>query len=505
MAVKDTKNAPRVKRKDEIDNEKPSPFSIDGIRTGAVQSTLFKVLIVSSGVIMAGGLFIGGMGGGGVSGGPPTANMAQNVAQVKGETISAGQLENNFERSQYINQMYGQKTTTDSYLRDKQSALKQLTDNAANVIAAQSAGITVSEAEIDKKIDEQLNDRLKPQGGATEAATRRNIEREFGSIDAAKDKWRGDYDRELVKKSILVDKLEKQIKDKNKTTEDDYKRSVTKLDLYQIVIRPDLPKGDTKTFKAQTEKNALAAQTEAAKLAQDLQKTPTLAAFKAAAIKQSDDAATKAQGGALGLKLPSEIYVDPSFPEVLTSATKPVVGPLKGGDGAQYLFFIAGRKLELPKDYEKNKKKTLEDFETSKDNDAWQKQQAEYQKAVESDISISDDALGAFQIQNQNIFSETDPAKQKSLREDALARYKDALASSDGPEKAAIAYQMAQIQRDLGERKAQLESLKIAAQNAPQDGAVILEYARALRDNNQPKEVLAQLKAASAAVDNNPS
>lgn len=502
MAVKDTKPAPKISRRDELD-EKPSPFSIDGIRNGAVQSRLVKAAVLLSGLIMAGGLLIGGLTPSGVNGGPVAPNSNQTIAQVGGETLSGAQLQNAFDRSQYMNQMYGQKTTVASFLRDKQSSLKQLTDNAANVVAAQKAGISATDAEIDKKIDEFIADRLKPQNGATEAATLRNIQREFGTVEDAKTKWRADYDRELVRKSLLVEKLEKQIKDKNKVSEDDYKRSVTKLNLYQIVIRPELPKGNPKDFKAQSEKNALAAESQAKKLAATLGQTATLAAFKAAAIKNSDDEATKKKGGELGLKLPSEIYADPAFPEVLANTPKKLVGPLKATDGSQHLFFINGRKTELPKDYAKTKKKTLADFETQKDNEIWQKQQTEYQKATTPEIS--DNALSAFQIQNENIYSETDAAKQKTLREDALARYSDALASSAGIEKAAISYQMAQIQRDLGQKPAQLASLKAAVENAPNDGQLILEYARTLRDSGKPKEVLAQLKAASKAIDDNPS
>ena len=501
MAVKDTKPTPRIKRKDEMD-EKPSPFSIDGIRTGAVQSAVVKGAVILSGLIMAGGLLIGGLAPGGDSGGPVASNPNQTIAQVGSETLNGGQLQNTFERSQYMGQMYGQKTTVASFLRDKQSSLKQLTDNAANVVAAQKAGISASEAEIDKKIDEFIADRLKPQNGGSEAATLRNIQREFGTVEDAKTKWRADYDRELVSKSILVEKLEKQIKDKNKVTEDDYKRSVTKLNLHQIVIRPELPKGNPKDFKAQSEKLALAAQSEATKLAATLGQNAKLPAFKAAALKVSDDEATKKKGGELGLKLPSEIYADPSFPEVLSQTPKTLVGPLRAADGAQYLFFIAGRKTELPKDYAKTKKKTLADFETQKDNEAWQKQQSEYQKAVTPEIS--DNALAAFQIQNEQIYSETDAAKQKTLREDALARYSDALKTSQGMEKAAISYQMAQLYRDLGQKPQQLTALKTAVESAPNDGNVILEYARLLRDS-KPKEVLAQLKAASKAIDDNPS
>ncbi|MBW3637967.1 MAG: peptidylprolyl isomerase, partial [Armatimonadetes bacterium] len=305
--------------------------------------------------------------------------------------------------------------------------------------------------------------------------------------------------REQMRAILLVDKLENQVKAENKATEDDYKRSVTKLKLWQIVLRPQLA---ANSDKAATEKNNLEAQTRATKLMAQLKANPTLANFKATAQKSSDDLATKAKGGDFGWKMPAEIYYTPEIGEALSKTAGNLAGPFKDASGSQYIFFIENRKTELPKDFAKNKAKLLADYETQSDNIAWQKRQEEFKKAQAP--QIDDAALTAFQIQSNELQSASGEA-QKTLRQNAIARYEEALKGASGTEAAAIHYQMAQLFRDANDRQKQQEALAKAVKEAGDDAALRLEYARALREGGKPKEALAQLKEASKALDASPS
>lgn len=507
---KNPKNSPSRKfdapiESDIYKEEKPSPLSIEGIRSGAVQSKIFKGFILLSGLVMAGGLVISGLnptGQGPINQRGGRAATTAAIATVGDRSISGVQLENTFANQVRMGEQFGQKITALDYLPSKQRALQSLTDQSATILAAQAAGITVSDAEIDAKIDELTKERLKPQQGQSEAAARRLIEAQHGSVEAYQETLRKDYDRAAVSDFLLTDKLEKQVKAANKVSEADYKQSVTKLHLYQIVVRPAFPTPGAKDLQAEVAKNAVAAQDKAAKLFGQLKAAPELANFQATAKKSSDDLVTKAKGGDLGFKTPSEVYYGPEISAALATSKGDLVGPLKDTSGNQYLFFIAGRKLELPKDYAKNSKKLLADFETQQDNAAWQKQQETYKKAQTPEIA--DDALAAYQIQSVALTTATGDA-QKKLREDAIARYTGALSGAGGLEAASINYQLAGLYRDQNDKPKQLSALEQAVKAAPSEPNLRLEYARALRLGGQPKLALEQLKAASTAVGASPS
>jgi hypothetical protein len=507
MPVKDGKNVPSRKVSEPLSSdiykdEKPSPFSIEGIRSGAVQSKVFKGFILLSGLVMAGGLIVSGLTPTGIPGQQgPSAPTTAAVATVGNENVTEIQLANSLEQQQRFNEQFGQKTGVTDYMSTRQRALQGLTDNAANVLAAQAAGIQVSDAEIDAKLNELIQDRLKPQQGQTKAAMRRVIETQFGSMEKYKEELTKGYDREAIAKFLSVEKLEKQVKEQNKVTEDDYKRSVTKLKLWQIVLRPKFPTPGVKDVKAETEKNKVEVEQRATQLFAGLKAKPTLANFKATAQKSSDDLATKAKGGDFGWKAPAEIFYSPEIAQTLSKISGSLAGPLKDEMGNQYIFFIENRKTEYPKDYAKNKKKLFTDFETQQDDAAWQKKQAEFKKAYTP--QISDPALAAFQLQTVDI-SEKAGDEQKQARQEAIDRYNEALRKASGTEAAAINYQLSQLYRDANEREKQQEALAAAVKEVGTDAGLRLEYARVLRTSGKPKEAIAQVKAASTALDANP-
>lgn len=504
MAVKDAKKGPGASKnaRPVEEHEEFSPLSVGGIRSGAVQSKIVKGFIIFAGAIMAGGLILTGLNPSTPTGNPSGRSGTGSVATVGGQTINYDQLYNAFEMQQRQMAQYGMKTGVTDYLQSKYGTLQQLTNQAANLEAAPKAGITVTDADVEKKIDEEITKAMKPEAGVTEAAFRRQVEQQFGSMDKAREEMRTKIDREAVRKQLLLDKLEKQVKDENKVTEDDYKRSVTKLKLWQIVIQPKLASFGSKDYAQQTEKNKADAKARADKVFSELKAKPTLANFQAVARKESDDAATKSKGGDFGWKLPSELYYAPGMGDAVSKIATSLVPPIPTDSGATYIFYIENRKTELPKDFAKNKKKLISDYETQKDNEVWSAKQTEYQKAETPDIY--DPALAAYEIQTQEI-SKVGEAEQKPLREDAISRYQEAIGKSQGMEKAAIAFQLASLYKDAGDKAKRLEMLKAAADEASSDANTHLEYARALREEGKTKEAVAELKKTSKIVDENPS
>ena len=486
--------------------EKPSPFSIDGIRRGAVASNIVKVFLVASGLIMAGSFILSSLSTApelAGQGGQNVANAGATIAQIGEQTVTKGELAQSLARQEDFGRQYGQITTVATYMAGKQGALEGLTSNAATIEAAKAAGIQVSDADVEAKINEELDKSLKPQPGQSEAQFRRLIETQYGSVEKAKadaiSKITPDQ-REGIRDGLYVEKLQKQVGDANKVSEDDYKRSQTKLKLRQIVVRPPLPKADAKT-PADPKVGEAAALAKANKIVAQLKTAPTTANFAAIAKAQSDDPASKAKGGEIGWKLPADL--GPDVGDAVAKSSGTIVGPLADQSGVQSIFMVESRALKLPADYAKNKKKLLEDFEKTRDEQAWSKRQDEIKKAATP--AISDAALLAYKAQTDpTLFSKT-PEEQKKARAAAIEQYKAALPGDSPIETAAIDYQMAKLYGAQNNKPEQLKSLAAAAKEQPNDSAVRIEYARALREGGQPKLALAELKAASKAIDENPA
>jgi hypothetical protein len=222
--------------------------------------------------------------------------------------------------------------------------------------------------------------------------------------------------------------------------------------------------------------------------------------FTGMATAQSDDAATKAKGGLLGWKSPTDLTVGTPIKQALTEATTTpaVVGPLQDEATRNfYLFLIENRRPELPKDYAKKKAQYLKDFETQRDNEAWAKRQEEVKTSTQAEIY--DPALVAYRIQNQQVL--TAPAEQQNaLREEALQKYQEALQGAGSTESAAIHYQMAQLYQALNQPAKRTEALQAAVRESSDATMVRLELARALREQKKPKEALAQLDEAAKGL-----
>ncbi len=480
-----------------------TPLSMSGIRGLVANSVLWKIVMGLLIFIFAVGFAITAIapsnprGNSGSSGAGPS-----RVALVGDQVI---------ERDKYVrvakgqvDQMaqFGMKTGTMELLGSYQRSLDSLISDAAQYDEAVAKGMTPTGAEIDADIEKKAQEALKNEGG--NAAGRRKIESKFGSMKDFESKVRENLqeNRDEIAHQLAVDKLKKSIEDSNKTTEADYKRSVTKLDLYQITVRPKpepvLPGKDA--TKAQ-EKSKADAKAKAVKLAETLKKAD-LATFKATAKKESDDFSSKEKSGALGWMLPDQVGVAPSVKEALQASSDKVVGPLEDEySGGWVLFYVNGHKEDLPKDYAKNKAQTLKDFETRKDGDVWNKYLEDLKKKKSPEIL--DPAMAAYKIQNEKVFSA--PAdQQKKLRQEAIDKYQESLAYATPEESAAIRFQMAQLYRQDGQNDKYTATLEAALKDSDEPNLRV-QLANGLHEAKRDKEALEQLKKASESLDKNPS
>lgn len=481
-----------------------TPLSMSGIRGLLANSFLWKAVMGLLIFIFAVGFAItaiapsnpnrGSSGGSGA--GPSRVAVVgdQVVERDKYVRMAKGQVEQMAQ--------FGMKTGTMELLGSYQRTLDNLISDAAQYDEAIAKGMTPTDAEIDADITKKVDEAIKNEGGS--AAGRRQIEAKFGSMEEFKTKVRENLEenREEIARQLAIEKLKKSVEDATKTTEADYKRSVTKLDLYQITIRPKPePVLPGKDATAAQDKSKADSKAKAEKLASTL-KNADLATFKATAKKESDDFSSKDKSGALGWMLADQVGVAPPVKEALQAATGKLVGPLEDEySGGWVIFYINGRKEELPKDYAKNKTQTLKDFETRKDSEAWNKHLEDLKK--EKAAEILDPMLSAYKIQNEKVFS-APPEQQKALRQEALDKYQQAIDYATPEEAAAIRYQMAQLYRQDSQTDKYISALQAAVKDSD-DPNLRVQLANGLHDAKRDKEALAELKKASESLDKNPS
>lgn len=504
----ETESAVNNRMADSADEISDTPLSMTSIRNklhngwGAKMVLGLLIFIFA----IAGALFSSRPPQGLGNDGAVQRNSTETVASLGGDTIARGRFDQMLGQTLAMQEQYGMKTGVNEYFGQAQSVLKNMSDEVATYQAAVAAGISASDADTDKEIERLIDEQIKPQKESDPAAFRRQVEAKYpGGEGEMRDEMRKNFDRDLVRRSLLVKKFEEQEKTANKVTEDDYKKSITRLGLRQIVLRPASPGPAEKDYAKAQEANGAKALKEAETLAAKLKGQNGRAltvAFATAARAQSADVATKDKGGVVGDKLPSELPVGANVRADLQKASGNVVGPVQDESTKDiYLFLIENRKVEFPKDYAKKKAELMKAFETQSDNEAWQKKQDVIKKAAQPEITAP--ALVAYKTQTEKL-SVAPEAEKAALRKEIIEKYQQALPSAGQLESTAIRYQMAQLYRDSGDNASALKTLAEAAKNsdAPQ---LQLEYARALRDAKQNKEALATLGAAAKLIDDNPS
>jgi len=484
---------------DDDDFEPASRFSIGSIRSGVVHSAFMKVVLGLLIAIFAVGFAISGLNGGGPRDpNQPEVSGPDPIAQVGNTGIPAADFQNGYLSQESNMARYGQKTQPAEMLSSRQRFLDSMIETAALEQAAVAAGVTVSSEEIDTDINKILDDSFSSVN--TDPAARRQVEAQYGSVDKAREEQRKNIDRDKVEKKVLVEKFEKQQKATWKVTDDDYKKSVTKLNLYQIIIRPKfVPPTGKDDEKAKTAANT-EAKTRMEKIAKALKGKP-LGAFMAAAKKDSEDFMSKDKSGLVGWKLPNEIQVPEEIKEKLVNSKGNLVGPfVDEKSNEQYLFYVAARVLKLPDDYAKKGKKEeyMKNFTDQRQSELWTKFKEATKKAAKTDIY--DPALIAYKMQQEQIY-QAPPADQKRLREEAIAKYEEGLKQSVGPLKGAIYYQMAQLYRDLQQPAKQIDVLKKAIAENASDHMAKIELARALRETKDVKAAMTELQKVSKDLD----
>ncbi len=486
---------PLREREVETDDMKPSPFSMAAIRGGFGQGLFMKIVLAALIFIFAAGFLFTGLmsrmenpnaSGGGRGGG-------SSIATIGDETIDRANFDNAAQQQENQMVQFGQPTGPAEYFLLRRQALQQFITQAATLNAARAAGVTATPQEVDARIEKEIDDAIAQQKQAGEANFRRDLESQGLTEAAYRDQLKTRVPRDAVEKQIILDKFEKSIKDQVKVSAADYQKSQTRLDVRQIVIRPKLP--DAKS------KDAAAARAE--KLAAQLKAAPAstrAALFSQLAKTDSDDTFSKSKGGALGVKLPSELQLSPPLRDALTNSTSDLIGPLQDETtGDFYLFDVVSRKFSPPADYAKKKAELLKAYQAQRADDAWNTLQQKI--ARDAKIEINDPSLKAFDLLTTE--ASKPGADLNALKTQAIALYEQALPAVGGAQANAIRYQLSQLYAASNQPAKQIEMLQKVVED---DGSVAmrLELARALASQKKTADAITQLQTASKDLTENP-
>lgn len=512
--AKDKKPSSHETHDSSLDERDTSLFSIDKIRSGTSGSLITKifmgilVVIFAVGFLFMGQGFSGPGGGGGGGGGQGAAvDLTSVVASLGDQTVTRGEFLQAEQSQERMMAQYGMTIGPNELLAMEYRTLQSLAGNMAMIQAAQNAGIQVTDKEIDAKIKSFIDQQIEQQSAQNPAGFRRQVEARFGSEEGYRKELNTQMqqNRESVRSSLLIEKLQQKIEAGTKTTEETYKRSHTKLKVRQLVIDPPAISPTTKDPETAQKRTIATAKNLADKLAKQAKAKPTVENFVALVKKYTDDENTKKTGGDLGWKIPQEFPIDYPMRDALMKSEDKIVGPLQDGTTkAFFIFYIEGRKLDLPKDYEKKKDEYLKTEQTARAAQAWSSYQQKVSAQAQEQLQIQSPTLQAFALQSEKIPAASG-AQADALRKQAVELYLQGLNSAIATEAAAIRLQLASLYTSLKQPQKAVDVLALAAKNSPQEPQILISYAVSLREAKKEKEALQQLKAASELLDSRPS
>jgi len=439
--------------------------------------------------------------------------VTKNIATVNGKAIARAEFEERL-AFQTDNMPTAELPTNGQYL--KSGILDGMIQRIVMLDAAKQEGVSVSREDINKKVDElvqeQITTRYPDRKAIAKALKKKNM-----TLDQLKREIRGNFmkDPEGVKETLLFEKLEEKVKSRVTMTDDELKEEYAKVKARHILItaaklkEKDEEKATADAEKAKPGDKAAAdkAKAEATKgkdykaaakkLAEELlARAKKGEDFAALAKEYSADTGSAAKGGMLGSNKPpapgskegpSEYFgrreMVPEFDKAAFSLKPDQISEIVETDYGYHIIQVLDRKVELPDDFDKKKKEYKDQALEQKKNQTW----TDYSKDLEKKaaINVDDPELAAYRAMKDD-----DKAKALGLLQQA--------ANAD-PRNVSVKYQLAMIYKDQGDKAKAIEQLKALAEDeqAAASVQVRMDLAELLSETGDKKGALEQYKAAS--------
>jgi parvulin-like peptidyl-prolyl isomerase len=367
------------------------------------------------------GSYIGG--GGGDAGGPKLV-----VAKVNGEEIPRDLYDRNAHMAiRNLEQMAGTsgvRVSFEQQLGARGQAFEAIVDSYLKAQAAEKEGIQVSAAEVRKKIDEQVKEQMDPARleGATDAE-KRQFEQQLRQM----------FSEDLTRKQLLIEALDKKLRERFKPTEQDVINSYNEVKVRHILVKVD-----------QGGKNDAAAKAKAEGL---LAKIKGGADFATIAKQSSDDTSNKANGGVLPDWMGKDAQLVPEFKAAAMALKKGEVSPLVKTMFGYHIIKADDTRSKLPKDYNDPKKK--EEYRAQVEEQLLRERKQAYETGlrVHADIDPVDPFIAGYMLRNEaNGLAQSGDMKgfEKKIAEAAL-KYEEASKTTQAENGPALYSELAKL------------------------------------------------------------
>lgn len=309
-----------------------------------------------------------------------TEGLKQTVAMVNGQPISRGTFLTTFALAFQFQGEAGADVRSLEMMRA--SILNSLVEQQVLVQAAQGRGIGVGRGDVRGEIRQRMDAEL--------AA----YQKQFGKradVAEARSRLTAKYRDEeaLIRNQLIVARLQQAIQNQVKVSDQDLLDSYDEAKARHILIATRKPGGGKPLSEEEARKKAELA----------LAELKGGANFAELAKRESDDPGSASQGGDLGWFRRGRMV--PEFDKAAFTLKPGETSGLVKTSYGYHVIQVEDRRRQLPKDFEKNKKKLRDDLLKQRQAQAWQ---AFGQDAREkAKISISDPELrGALAYAEQN-------------------------------------------------------------------------------------------------------
>ncbi len=453
-------------------------------------------------IFIVGTYYIYSPGGGG--GGPRSSerNVTPVIAVVDGHKIS---------RNIYEARLHYQSQDVDVTQLPalKVQLLDSMIDAELLLAAAQAENIQVTDADIEARKDEIVEEMMATQY-ADRSMLRSLLEQKNMSLEEFKRDLRRNRlpDDDRIRTQLLFDKLEQRIRDSVNVTEEDVKEYFTEVKARHILIDPRRimedansdeegedegtpdeeasEEGEPETEDRMTLDEAKAEARE--RLLEIRQQIEDGADF-AELAKQHSDCPSAEKGGDLGWFGRSSAglgYMDPAFEEAALALEPGQLSDVVESYAGLHLIEVEDTRVSLPDGYEENKDHYREMLQMRREAEAWQAYLQGLRDRAE--IEIVDPELKAYKLIRE------DPEKYGGQAAELLA----AAAQAD-PYNVTARFQLAELLSSTGQTDTAIDILTklVDGERKVQSAAVYLELGRLLKEAEREEEALQRLKSAS--------
>jgi parvulin-like peptidyl-prolyl isomerase len=403
------------------------------------------------------------------------------VATVNGLDIKRSEYDKQFDNLRQQQVMMGQPA---SIMQDGimgVQSFEQLAQAKIEMQTAEKQGLTVSDDEVTKELEDratQLDVRTKL--GLSKTATLSEIDAAFAKNGGPTFTQR--MDKDAVRQSILLKKLQDKVKKQAPVTEQDVRNSYRQYHTRHILI------DNKKRSDEQAQKQAQEILAKA--------KAPG-ADFGALAKQYSDDPGTKNKGGDDGWVDQKTGYVE-EFTKAAFSLQPNQVTPdlVKSPQFGYFIIKLEAVRDNVPKDFDKTKTKLIADYTQSQQDKAWQ----DYEKTLREDPTVkytfNDPALeGGHNL--ARLSSAKDQAGRDAMMKEAMADYKKALAKDPkGARAAGINVLLGQIASQMKQNKDAI-AYYTAAVATSDDAQLHMALGQAYMEDKNNDKAVEQFQAAS--------